>query len=462
MKPLLGFTRDIPFTSSNSELRTILNHAIPYWNNKPSEYGVIDRSIRFLTNKNFRVGNFFDFRMQVGSTILGDELEDFDPWMIDFSNPSTTGVNGAVTGNNTFDLKDLSTGTFDTADDYKFLVIIGDENNPSNEGIYEIDTLTAGGTTGVIKSTFSVTPSTVFSYKVLSYSDEMLTEVRLVDNGVGTLRYINLSSSFNLYEKVVGATSGASGYVVEDEDGILTLRNIKGRFVSNETLTGLLGGSATSKGTLSNVLNRSILRYMMSEKTSKPIGERIDIVYIDFLEQFLLPEDLSLWDDTNDVTVPSPGGAALIATGGYLQYKHPFNWWRSQVVIAKWNATSASSIPKCQFMLMPTAPSYYAVTINYTTKVVTLYYITTLMASITLPYLKHGVSDTLRIEVIRTPTDDTVITVRVNNEIQIVYTDIGGFDSGGIGFTTAGDSVSLEHVEVFTLPVDVDRIGPNP
>jgi hypothetical protein len=84
------------------------------------------------------------------------------------------------------------------------------------------------------------------------------------------------------------------------------------------------------------------------------------------------------------------------------------------------------------------------------------------MASITLPYLKHGVSDTLRIEVIRTPTDDTVITVRVNNEIQIVYTDIGGFDSGGIGFTTAGDSVSLEHVEVFTLPVDVDRIGPNP
>lgn len=460
IKPLLGFTKDIPFEATTAELRTILTHAMDYWGNKPTEYGVIDRSIRFLTNKNFRAGNFFDFRMSVGATVLGEEIENFDPWLIDFGNPSTTGVKGAVTGPNTFDLKDLSTGTFDTADDYKWLVVIGDSGNPDNEGIYKIRSLTAGGTTGIIYGAFAVTPSTEFTYKVLSDADEMRTEVRLVDHGVGELKYINVTTAFSPNEKIVGATSKASGYVSFDDGEILTLRNIKGRFVTGETLTGMSGGSATSKGVLANVLNRSLLKYLAGEKTSKPISERIDIVYIDFLDQFLLVNDLSLWDETDSVTVPSPGGAALIASGGYMRYTHPDNLWGDHVVLCKWKATSATTIAKIAFM-RTSASSYYEIEINYTTKVVALYEGAFLLTSVTLPYLKYGVSDVIRI-VATKESSDTRIKVTINGDPEIDYLDAGGLDNGGIEFSSSGDSCSVEHVEVFTLPVDVDRIGPNP
>ena len=250
IKPLLGFTKDIPFEATSSELRTILKYAMDYWNNKPSEYGVIDRSIRFLTNKNFRSGNFFDFRMSIGATILGEEIEDFDPWLIDFGNPSTTGTKGAITGSNTFDLQDLSTGTFDTADDYKWLVIVSDASNPDNAGIYKIRSLTPNDTTGTIYGDFAVSPSTEFSYKILSDADEMRTEVRLVDSGVGNIAYVDRTASYLAGERVTGVTSKAYGYVSYDTGEILTLRNIKGRFVSGETLLGSISGSATSKGSI--------------------------------------------------------------------------------------------------------------------------------------------------------------------------------------------------------------------
>jgi hypothetical protein len=68
-----------------------------------------------------------------------------------------------------------------------------------------------------------------------------------------TLAYDTQTANFTLGDVLTGATSGATARIVGDVDGgttgTLTLNDIKGTFVDNETITGSTTGSASANGT---------------------------------------------------------------------------------------------------------------------------------------------------------------------------------------------------------------------
>lgn len=71
-----------------------------------------------------------------------------------------------------------------------------------------------------------------------------------------TLAYDNQTANFTLGQILTGGTSGASGRIIADSDsgatGTVTLSDLDGEFVDNETITDALTGSAQANGTLSH------------------------------------------------------------------------------------------------------------------------------------------------------------------------------------------------------------------
>lgn len=71
-----------------------------------------------------------------------------------------------------------------------------------------------------------------------------------------TLAYDGQTANFTVGEVITGSISGATALVIADTDagatGTLTLRDISGTFVDNETLTGSSTGIAVANGTLSH------------------------------------------------------------------------------------------------------------------------------------------------------------------------------------------------------------------
>ena len=69
-----------------------------------------------------------------------------------------------------------------------------------------------------------------------------------------TLGYDNQTANFTVGDVLTGSVSGATARIIADSDsgaaGTLTLRDIVGDFVNNETITDGAGGSATANGTL--------------------------------------------------------------------------------------------------------------------------------------------------------------------------------------------------------------------
>ena len=71
-----------------------------------------------------------------------------------------------------------------------------------------------------------------------------------------TLAYDNQTSNFTLGDMITGATSGARARVTADADsgatGTLTLRDIAGEFIDDETVAGAAGGAALANGVMAH------------------------------------------------------------------------------------------------------------------------------------------------------------------------------------------------------------------
>jgi hypothetical protein len=92
-----------------------------------------------------------------------------------------------------------------------------------------------------------------------SYQYNQVGGLYFTQSGSGTygaLNYDNTTANFTIGETVTGGTSGATGTIAYITDyglaGTITMINVSGSFQDNETLTGSLGGSATSNGTVSS------------------------------------------------------------------------------------------------------------------------------------------------------------------------------------------------------------------
>lgn len=463
LKPLMGFTQDLSFEATDVELRKILKVAVTFWNEKPSEFGVIEQAIRMVTGNKFRALNYFDMRSQSDQTCLTEELENFDPNVLDFGAYFFSGLLCKILTANTFRIDDFQLPGFEYYDQFKYLAIVSDINDPDNEGFYKIQSLDVSALTGTIDGVFQTvhTGSQYAEWKLLGFMDDFVTEVRLVDEGEGSLNFKDEVSSFTSSQKLYGMESGATAYIISISDATLYLRNIKGRFINNESIKDDASGEATSDGKLSGVLNRDLINFLMSSRTVKPMGERIDLAYIDFLDQFIAATELDQWTDADSVTVPEPGGVAVIADAGYLMYQHNSNVWMDSIIRYKFLVDDSSTVPSLIFFYQNTT-DYYAVTINYSTKLVSLlkYPGASVLDSKTLTYFKVGIQDMIRVE-IEVVSGMSYIRVVINGNLELSASD-STYTDGGIKILSSGGITRLSLVEVCTLPINIDRIGPNP
>jgi hypothetical protein len=464
LKPLLGFTDDISFKSSIADLRKILALAIPYWNEKPSERGVIEHAIRMVTGNQFRVRNFFDLRMQEGITCLVEELADIDANAISFQEAVHTGSQLGANGRD-FEVFDM-TSNFTTNDQFAFLIVTYDPLM-QNTGTFEIETLYPGTKTGRLKSEMVGGAVTGMAWRLSNPMSEFVTEVRLVDNGTGDLKYRNLTTPFSVGEIIRGANSLAYAVIVSDDGVTLGLHSIRKRFEANETIIGLLGGSATADGEMQNVLDRSLIKFLMGPKTVLPISERIDIVYVRFLESFADPNVLDRWNTSAGVTVPDPGGACLIPVDDYIIDANPNHAkWANQIASFKIVATEQIALG---FFAQDTLPldNSYRIIVDFVAKSITLSKIVagtvTAFATQSVPVIKPGILEVIRIAVTRNLTSGNLFRVYLSGELKIEYTETTAtYSSGGVYCKTlAGDS-QIKLVEVNCLPTDIERVGPNP
>lgn len=482
LKPLLGFTREIPFDATEEELRRVLVRAVPFWNDKPSELGSITHAIRMVSGSRFRVRNYFDHRMVVGETCLGEEMEDFDPMVVDFPSKIATGLRviigpGAV-GPGWFEI-DGGNLLFETVGQYRYLYL---EEPETLKGCYPIESLMVG--TGVGKLFGAPFPNDLTVDGALyGTMDEYLSEVRLVDRRAGYMDCDRLTASFQAGERVRGDYSGAVASVMEvtdDNGAVATLKLARaiGRFVDGELLVGNRGGSGAVKGKLRGLLNRTLLRFML--EVNRVVGERYDLVYTSFLDQFETPNDLDQWTHQGGVTVPSPGCVAIVPAGASmlvndataplvdadadLEYDSGWDNYRTA-----WKVTgNADTILDLVFRQMD-ATNRYLIRVSFPGELVSLIKVVagaeTVITSVAFPFhpaVYYGV----RAEVFTDDSGEAQIRVLVDGE-PVFSPDWQGAGlpshAGGIvGQSCSAGEAKIKLVEVCCWPPEIDHVGPPP
>jgi hypothetical protein len=471
MKPLLGFTSDLSFDATTAELRRILSLAVPYWNAKPTELAVIDYAIRMITGNRFRVQNFFDFRMQIEKTQVGEELEDFDPHAIDFPSEIFHGQSLIIgeAGNDFFNCSSEYPNNF-TNNQFAWLLIIDDPTDPLNNGLHKIKLTISGTKTGRIFGTFNSIHANPIEYKLYDWMDDFVTEVRLVDESVGTINAVVVTIPVSVGERVYGQVSGAKGVVTSVAAGIpseVSLRRIRGRFEPREQVLGDLGGDVEidDNGT-QDVLNRELIRFLMSSETVRPFGERIDIVYTSFLDCFLTKGDLDQWLTVGGVA-NLEGGYAWVEASGFMLSANPNGVnWEDQVTLFKLEPQTVDAIARL-ILFGQDSDNYYYVTMDYDNKRVGVFKLvagvpTQIGSWVSVPYVKIFVQDVVRVEAFKDGTG-TRFRVKVNGDLELdEIDDPFAFEKGQVGAYGEAGTYKLKLTEVITLPTDVERVGLNP
>jgi hypothetical protein len=489
LKSQVGFTRDLSFEPTEEELRRVIKGGVELWNDKPAEEAVRD-AIRLVTGNRFLIRDYFDLRFEVDKVRVLEELEDFDPNVLLFS-PNAflqvqqlrTCISSAVWPcTHEFWFTDPAIPNFTDPKQFTHLLIA---NHPVTglTGIYQIDQLFVGEKRGYIDGTpgFPVQTATVGPAKLLNVPGDYTTEIRLVDPGVGDLAYRALASSFTVGQRVIGQDSGAIGEIVADAligagTGILTLRHLIGRFEPNESIIDTLTGAATVDAKLADttylgeqfrIVNRELLDFLVSQV--RAFGERYDVIFVDFIDQFITPGDLELWDTSlSGVTVPEPGGELTLATAATAFTKTAVGaFWGDQV--ATWKTQGpAGTISELWFMAVD-ASNGYKVEIDFTAHTVKLFKVvagapTQLGATVTLgTVILPDLDLVVRADALKEGVG-TRIRIKVEGDLQIDLLDSpAAFSAGKLGVSAAGTGpAKFKLVEVNTLPTEILRIGLTP
>jgi hypothetical protein len=87
---------------------------------------------------------------------------------------------------------------------------------------------------------------------------------------------------------------------------------------------------------------------------------------------------------------------------------------------------------------------------------------TKISGTISVPYLKKGVQDGLRVVVVEHPAGFQ-FQVYLNGELEIEDVEAGPAWTGGhVGVVSTGGNTKVKMVEVTEVPFDKVRVGPNP
>ena len=475
---IVGFTRDLNFDATEDELRQIIGDAVLYWNTKPSE-DVINKAIRLVSGNRFRIRNFFDLVFKTDETRVTENLGGLDPNTLVTEIVDVSGTKLTTQGvpSQEFTIADVALPDFKATDEYHTLIV---EGHPAlDDGIFAIDKLTIGTKKGKIKNQFfSAATAVEGPWKLLGVHSDFTIEVRLVDQGTGTVGYDNGTAAFTVGATILGATSKATAIIIAitgtTEEGTLTVRKIRGRFQPFEVLTDSTTGVAKTTEVLVVSINRQLIEFLMN--LPRVSSERIDVAYITFLDQFLTPLDLDQWTITGagSITVPTPGGEAIITGVVDMVTSEPDSPSWDDVDIAWKLQGKGPGLTRLVFGRTD-ASNYYFIEVDYGTSIilpgsVRLFKFvagvpTALVAAVTVTAIVPDIDFLVRVDMIKV-SSDTSIRVRVDGDEQIDVLDSpGAFQKGSVGMVQTGSpnpAVKVKLIEVMNLPIEVNRVGRNP
>lgn len=409
LAPLLGFTADktIP-ESTAAQLRRVLGSAVPYWNARPSEEGVIELAIRMSVANAFRVANFFDLRSQIDQTAILEGVPGRDPFVLGFfAEDWEEGVDcdagGApamvlpptIDAATAFRLHDLLATKSLVTGGYAWLSIL----SGPNIGFYRISGA-YDWNTGLLYDSLPDPTAQAMTWRLYEWMDEFTTHVHVVD------------------------PVGGGDYAVP-----------------NELLTFLID-------------------------FARPHGERIDLHYIWFLDQFFIAEDLNQWDVTSGVYATVEMGAVVGAGENMISNDLQGGSWDDYIAMWTVEAVDDGSIFELSFRAA-TMDDRYAVLVNVAAGEVELYtYVggapAQLGATISVPGLKAGVEDTFRAEAIDVGLG-VQLRVHVNGEMIIQHVEaVRTHNNGQVAQSSGTLGVMVRLVEIMPFPMTVERVGPTP
>jgi phage tail-like protein len=84
LKNIVGWTGELDYITDGLDalaLRRLINASVPLWKNRGTEDTLIN-VLRLLTSARARYYNWFDLRWIIGETELGEQRQDYDPWLL--------------------------------------------------------------------------------------------------------------------------------------------------------------------------------------------------------------------------------------------------------------------------------------------------------------------------------------------------------------------------------------------
>ena len=371
-------------------------------------------AVRIVTGNRFKVRDYFDFRFVIGETSIAEDLKNTDPNMI-----SVKTRNFFREGTDGITRYDATPFTF---------------HSPSK--IPKMDDI--GGFIVIFDDTGS--PTLNGFYKIINV--DVLQEIWYVAIGDFFPRGENSLSWFIAFPY--------GEYLTEI------------RVVDEETGQG--------------EVNRDLLEKLLGQQ--RPNSERFNVVYVDFMDLFQVPNDLGQWDELVetgyllDTTAVVDGRLTLISTaanGGALITNRPTATWEN----IQWKTRAALGSATGLFVLMfyyDTISDYLEVSVTYTgfgTGVVELIEVIAgapnLLGIWAHPSLNPETYWTYTIETFNLPAGTVHIRVLVNGNVVINAISTTPNTDGNILLACGTNSEAwFEESELWEYPLDILRIGPNP
>lgn len=397
LKAQVGFTRDMDFQCSETELRRVIGRGMQFWRDHPAEMSY-DDAVRMATGNRYRITNFFDHRLQADHTYLTEDGYDYDSHVLEHEVPAVTGNQFYTQDDPTlmsiFFVADvpLLGNVFTSATQYRWLQVLNHETCPELIGTYEIELLWPGYACGRIKGEFPVQSAELAPYRLLADSGENVTDIRLVDDGT---------------------------------------------------------------------VNRELLRFLLD--CARASSERIDIVYLSFLDQFLTPYDLDQWATSGTVEVPSPGGVAELAKNAII---YAAGDWGPQTTAWQLMSEDVAGHAELRFYMQSISNNYYYLVADYVGRTLQLWKRvsgsnTAISVPVDVPYhsMRAGIYDLLRADVCVGATGNR-IRGYVDGEMLIDEVDTASaFTSGGVGLAAHLAAFKCSMIEVLEVPATTDRVG---
>lgn len=420
MGALVGFTRDMDISASETELREVYARAGALWSVKGSEPSY-EIAVQMATTGRYRIQNWFDRRMQADKTYVTEMLLDYDPIALDFDTPNPQGSQFEILGvagdgypdDSRFFIADLPTSFFPTGSftreyEYAYLQILDYPSDPTRVGFHRIEKLKPNSKIGYFSGAW--TPAAGYTgdlgtWRLWGMNGEYVTEIRVVDDGS---------------------------------------------------------------------INRSLLKYMID--VVRPNGERVDIVYMDFLDEFKDNKYVAQWTTSGTYTL-NGSYIALSAGSSIVTESAASAAWgveRQVSMRLRGESTSTVAIP---YLCYVDANNNIRAEIDYgaqTLKVqrINSGVVTQIGSTVSLPALyptgtwgtDYEYRDVFRFALIETNSGADLL-IRVYYGGNLVYEQTyasNPFTVGKIALASTGAKTYTDLIEVLLLPTTQDRVGPNP